>query len=63
MVPSFRPDRALAIDDIVTWKAYIARLGASANVSIETYQDLDARRWTSATPPSTTWVAGPPTMA
>jgi len=40
MVPSFRPDRALAIDDIVTWKAYIARLGASANVSIETYQDL-----------------------
>ena len=40
MVPSFRPDKALAIDDLAAWKAYIERLGAAANVSIASYPDL-----------------------
>lgn len=40
MSPSFRPDRALAVDDVPTWQAYIAKLGASANVAIGSYQDL-----------------------
>ena len=42
MVPSFRPDKALAVDDLPTWKAYIERLGAAANVAIGSYQDLVA---------------------
>ena len=40
MVPSFRPDKALAIDDQAAWKAYIERLGAAANTSIGSYQAL-----------------------
>ena len=47
MVPSFRPDRALATDDLTVWKTYIERLGAAANVSIGSYAvlvtALDAR--------------------
>jgi glucuronate isomerase len=40
MVPSFRPDKALAIDDPQAWKTYIGRLGATADVSIGSYADL-----------------------
>jgi glucuronate isomerase len=40
MVPSYRPDKALAVEDPQTWKAYLAKLGAAANVSIGSYQDL-----------------------
>jgi glucuronate isomerase len=40
MVPSFRPDRALATDDLQLWKAYIDKLGASADVAIGSYQSL-----------------------
>ena len=40
MTPSFRPDRALATDDLQVWQAYIDKLGASANVSIGSYQSL-----------------------
>jgi glucuronate isomerase len=40
MTPSFRPDRALATDDLQVWKAYIDKLGAAANVSISSYQSL-----------------------
>ncbi|MDP3863263.1 MAG: glucuronate isomerase, partial [Rhodoferax sp.] len=40
MVPSFRPDRALATDDLTVWKTYIERLGAAANVSIGSYAAL-----------------------
>jgi glucuronate isomerase len=40
MVPSFRPDKALAIDDPQVWKTYIGRLGATADVSIGSYADL-----------------------
>ncbi len=40
MTPSFRPDRALATDDLPVWKAYIERLGAAANVAIDSYAAL-----------------------
>ena len=42
MVPSFRPDKALAVDDPVAWKAYLAKLGASADIAIGSYEDLVA---------------------
>lgn len=40
MTPSFRPDRALATDDLQVWQAYIDKLGAAADVSINSYQSL-----------------------
>jgi len=40
MTPSFRPDRALAIDDLGVWKSYIERLGVASGVSIGSYQSL-----------------------
>ena len=40
MVPSYRPDKALAIDDPVAWKAYIDRLSERANSAIGSYQQL-----------------------
>ena len=40
MTPSFRPDRALATDDLQVWQTYIDKLGAAANVSINSYQSL-----------------------
>lgn len=40
MVPSFRPDRALATDNPTVWKTYIERLGAAANVSIGSFAAL-----------------------
>ncbi|MBB1072832.1 glucuronate isomerase [Rhodoferax sp. 4810] len=40
MVPSFRPDRALAVDDLPAWQAYLSRLGAAANVDIGSYTAL-----------------------
>jgi glucuronate isomerase len=40
MTPSFRPDRALAIDDLAVWKSYIERLSAASGVSIGSYQSL-----------------------
>lgn len=42
MTPSFRPDRALAIDDLSAWSTYIDKLGAAANVAIGSYQSLIA---------------------
>ncbi len=40
MVPSFRPDRALATDDLPTWHAYLQRLGQAADVDIASYPAL-----------------------
>ena len=40
MAPSFRPDKALAVEDPLAWKAYLAKLGAAADVAIGSYQDL-----------------------
>jgi len=42
MVPSFRPDRALATDDLPTWQAYINKLSARADVAIGSYKSLIA---------------------
>jgi len=40
MTPSLRPDRALATDDWPIWKSYIEKLGAAADVSIDSYAAL-----------------------
>ncbi len=40
MTPSYRPDKALAIDDLLAWKTYLVKLGSAANVSIGSYRDL-----------------------
>lgn len=40
MVPSFRPDKALAADDPVSWNAYLDRLAAAADQSIDSFADL-----------------------
>ena len=40
MTPSFRPDKALAIEDLDAWRGYLAKLGSVADVSIWSYQDL-----------------------
>ena len=42
MVPSFRPDKALAVDDPVAWRAYLGKLSAAADVAIASYEDLVA---------------------
>ena len=42
MVPSYRPDKALAAEDPAAWNAYVARLSAAADVSIGSYRDLVA---------------------
>ena len=42
MAPSFRPDKALAVEDPKAWKTYIETLSAAANVSIGSYKDLVA---------------------
>ena len=40
MVPSYRPDKALAVEDPVAWKAYLGKLGAAAGMDIGSYKDL-----------------------
>ena len=40
MTPSFRPDRALAVDDPIAWRAYLERLGAAADCTIGSYREL-----------------------
>jgi len=42
MVPSFRPDKALAVDDPIAWKAYLGKLSAAADIAIGSYEDLVA---------------------
>jgi len=42
MVPSFRPDKALAVDDPLAWKAYLGKLGAAADITIGSYGELVA---------------------
>jgi len=50
MVPSYRPDRALAVDDLTVWQSYLQRLSAAADVAIDSYpaliRALDARHQT-----------------
>ena len=40
MAPSFRPDKALAVEDPAAWNAYLDRLEATADLSIGSYRDL-----------------------
>ena len=40
MVPSFRPDKALAVDDLNVWKKYINVLGQSADLEINNFSSL-----------------------
>lgn len=40
VLPTFRPDRALAVDDAPAYLAYLDRLGGAADVDIQTYDDL-----------------------
>ncbi len=42
MAPTFRPDKALAVEDLVAWKAYLARLGTAAGSAVKSYGDLVA---------------------
>jgi glucuronate isomerase len=43
LLPTFRPDRALAIDDIAGWNAWVDRLAAAADVAIDHFSTfLDA---------------------
>jgi glucuronate isomerase len=40
MTPAFRPDKALAVESLDSWKEYLGRLGAAAGVEILTYKGL-----------------------
>lgn len=40
MYPTFRPDRASAIDDPAAYGEYLKKLGAAAGMNIESYSDL-----------------------
>ncbi|RSK43777.1 glucuronate isomerase [Hymenobacter rigui] len=40
VLPTFRPDKAMAVEDAATYNAYLDKLGQSAAVDIQTYHDL-----------------------
>ncbi len=40
VLPTWRPDKAVAIEDPAAYKAYLERLGEAANKSIDSYADL-----------------------
>ncbi|HRQ49910.1 MAG TPA: glucuronate isomerase, partial [Agriterribacter sp.] len=40
VLPAFRPDKAMAVEDPGTYNSYIDRLGASANITINSYRQL-----------------------
>ncbi len=42
VLPTFRPDKAMAVEDAATYNAYLDKLGQSAAVDIQTYHDLQA---------------------
>ena len=42
MVPSFRPDKALAVENLGAWREYLARLAATAEMEIGSYAALVA---------------------
>ncbi|MFN5374794.1 MAG: glucuronate isomerase [Chitinophagaceae bacterium] len=39
VLPAFRPDKAMQVDDAVSFNAYLNQLEAAANMSISSYQD------------------------
>lgn len=40
VLPTWRPDKAMAVGDPVTYRAYVERLGEVSGISISTYSDL-----------------------
>jgi glucuronate isomerase len=40
MAPAYRPDKALAIENLKAWKDYLAKLGAAAGIEIGSYKAL-----------------------
>ncbi|WP_295116668.1 glucuronate isomerase [uncultured Chitinophaga sp.] len=40
VLPTFRPDKSLAIDDPVAFRAYMEKLGAVAGINIQTFDDM-----------------------
>jgi glucuronate isomerase len=42
MVPSFRPDKALALEDTASWKVYLQRLGLASGLDIGSFGGLVA---------------------
>lgn len=40
MLPTWRPDKAMAVDNPTTYRAYIEKLGAAAGCTIRSYTDL-----------------------
>jgi glucuronate isomerase len=40
MAPTFRPDKALAVETPSAWREYLLKLGAAASIDIGSYRDL-----------------------
>ncbi|GAA3922968.1 glucuronate isomerase [Hymenobacter algoricola] len=40
VLPTFRPDKAMAVEDVPAYNAYLDKLAAAAGVVIQTYDDL-----------------------
>lgn len=40
MFPTYRPDKALAVESLDSWRGYLKQLGAAANTSISSYANL-----------------------
>ncbi len=40
MLPTWRPDKAMAVEDPVAFKAYVERLGAAADIDIRSFSDF-----------------------
>jgi glucuronate isomerase len=40
VLPAWRPDKAMAVENVLTYNAYIDKLGAAANISIDNFQNL-----------------------
>lgn len=40
LLPTWRPDKAMMLDDVVAWNAWVDRLAAAASMSVATLDDL-----------------------
>ena len=40
VLPTFRPDQSLGLDDLTTWNAYLEKLGSSADTNINSFDAL-----------------------
>lgn len=39
VLPAFRPDKAMNVDDAATFNAYVSKVEAAANISVSSYED------------------------